>query len=128
MHSCEPDLGQVKYTQTQLLECLCRAADMLRLAERYDNLPAIFKLAVAIYETNRDYAHLQQMHQNIQRAYSHMAERDLQARDKPLAAYYRVGFYGGRFKDENNKVRCRSRRRIVFSFYAQKFLGLGMLG
>ncbi len=47
---------------------------------------------------------LQQMHQNIQRAYSHMAERDQSAREKPLGAYYRVGFYGQMFNDENNKV------------------------
>lgn len=77
---------------------------MLKLGERYDNLPAIFKLAVAIYETNRDYEHLQKMHQNIQRAYSHMAERDQQAHEKPLGAYYRVCFYGHHFNEENNKV------------------------
>ena len=98
------DLNQVKYTQTQLLDYLCKSADMLKLGERYDSLPNIFKLAVAIYETNRDYENLQQMHQNIQRAYSHMAERDQRARDKPLGAYYRVGFYGQMFNDENNKV------------------------
>lgn len=94
----------MKYTQTQLLDYLCKSADMLKLGERYDNLPSIFKLAVAIYETNRDYEHLQKMHQNIQRAYSYMAERDMQAREKPLGAYYRVCFYGQRFNDENGKV------------------------
>ncbi len=98
------DLNQVKYTQTQLLDYLCKSADMLKLGERYDNLPSIFKLAVAIYETNRDYEHLQKMHQNIQRAYSYMAERDQQAHEKPLGAYYRVGFFGHKFGDENNKV------------------------
>lgn len=98
------DLNQVKYTQTQLLDYLCKSADMLKLGERYDNLPNIFKLAVAIYETNKDYANLQQMHLAIQRAYSYMAERDSQARQKPLGAYYRVSFYGQRFNDENNKV------------------------
>jgi hypothetical protein len=77
---------------------------MLKLAERYDSLPNIFKLAVAIYETNRDYEHLQQMHQNIQRAYSYMAERDQRASEKPLGAYYRISFYGRMFNDENNKV------------------------
>ena len=77
---------------------------MLKLGERYDNLPSIFKLAVAIYETNRDYEHLQKMHQNIQRAYSYMAERDQQASEKPLGAYYRVCFYGQKFNSENNKV------------------------
>jgi len=77
---------------------------MFKLGESYDNLPSIFKLAVAIYETNRDYEHLQKMHQNIQRAYSYMAERDQQAQEKPLGAYYRVSFFGPRFADENNKV------------------------
>ena len=77
---------------------------MFKLGERYDNLPSIFKLAVAIYETNRDLRHLQEMHQNIQRAYSYMAERDEQAQEKPLGAYYRVCFYGQKFGDENNKV------------------------
>ncbi len=48
--------------------------------------------------------HLQQMHQNIQRAYSYMAERDQRARERPLGAYYRVSFYGKMFNDENNKV------------------------
>jgi len=77
---------------------------MLKLAERYDSLPNIFKFAVAIYETNRDYEHLQQMHQNIQRAYSYMAERDQRASEKPLGAYYRISFYGKMFNDENDKV------------------------
>ena len=44
------------------------------------------------------------MHQNIQRAYSYMAERDQKARDKPLGSYYRIGFYGRMFADENSKV------------------------
>lgn len=70
------DINEEQCTQTQLLDYLCKSADMLKLAERYDSLPNIFKLAVAIYETNRDYEHLQQMHQNIQRAYSYMAQRD----------------------------------------------------
>lgn len=77
---------------------------MLKLAERYDFLPDIFKLAVAIYEPNRDYEHLQQMHQNIQKAYSYLAERDQRSKEKPLAAYYRVSFYGRMFEQENNKV------------------------
>lgn len=33
-----------------------------------------------------------------------MAERDQQAREKPLGAYYRVCFYGQKFNSENNKV------------------------
>ena len=98
------DLNEVQYTQTQLLDYLCKTADMLKLGERYDSLPNIFKLAVAIYETNRDYEHLQQMHQNIQRAYSYMAERDSRASEKSLGAYYRISFYGKMFNDENNKV------------------------
>lgn len=70
------DLNEVRCTQTQLVDYLCKSADMLKQAERYDSLPNIFKLAVAIYETNRDYEHLQQMHLNIQRSYSYMAQRD----------------------------------------------------
>lgn len=70
------DLNEVRCTQTQLMDYLCKSADMLKQAERYDSLPNIFKLAVAIYETNRDYEHLQQMHLNIQRSYSYMAQRD----------------------------------------------------
>lgn len=48
--------------------------------------------------------HLQQMHQNIQKAYSYLAERDQRSREKPLAAYYRVSFFGKMFESENNKV------------------------
>jgi hypothetical protein len=46
------------------------------------------------------------MHQNIQKAYSYLAERDQRVshRDKPLAAYYRVSFFGQLFENENNKV------------------------
>lgn len=98
---------------------------MLKLAERYDFLPDIFKLAVAIYEPSRDYEvilittisdsahlnfrlnvrkHLQQMHMNIQKAYSYLAERDQRSREKPLAAFYRVSFFGKLFGTENNKV------------------------
>lgn len=87
-----------------MLDYLCKSADMLKLGERYDFLPDIFKLAVAIYEPNRDYEHLQQMHQNIQKAYSYLAERDQRSKEKPLAAYYRVSFYGRMFEQENNKV------------------------
>lgn len=41
--------------KAQLLDYLCKSAEMLKLAERYDFLPDIFKLAVAIYEPSRDY-------------------------------------------------------------------------
>lgn len=44
------------------------------------------------------------MHQNIQKAYSYLAERDQRSREKPLAAYYRVSFFGKLFAAENNKV------------------------
>ncbi|CAF0807517.1 unnamed protein product, partial [Brachionus calyciflorus] len=98
------DLNQIQYTQTQLLDYLYKSAEMLKLAERYDFMPDIFKLAVAIYEPNRDYEHLQQMHLNIQKAYSYLAERDQRSKEKPLAAYYRVCFYGKAFEQENNKV------------------------
>jgi hypothetical protein len=98
------DLNEVLYTQGQLLDYLCKSAEMFKLAERFDFLPDIFKLAVAIYEPNRDYVHLQQMHQNIQNAYSYLAERDQRSREKPLAAYYRVSFFGRLFEQENNKV------------------------
>lgn len=37
------------------MDYLCKSAEMLKLAERYDFLPDIFKLAVAIYEPSRDY-------------------------------------------------------------------------
>jgi hypothetical protein len=100
------DLNEVLYTQNQLLEYLCKAAEMFKLAERFDFLPDIFKLAVAIYEPSRDYVNLQQMHQNIQNAYSLLAERDqgLRGSHKPLAAFYRVSFFGRLFEHENNKV------------------------
>ena len=48
------DLNEVQYTQTQLLDYLCKTDDMLRLGERYDSIPNIFKFSVAINETNRD--------------------------------------------------------------------------
>jgi len=88
---------------------------MLKLGERYVNLPSIFKLAVAIHETNRDYEHLQNMHQNIQRAYSYMAERDQQVHEKPLGSYYRVGFFEQKFDDENDKVYTFIKSRATHS-------------
>jgi hypothetical protein len=97
--------NQIQYTQTMLLDYLCKTADMLKLGERYDSLQNIFKLIVAIYETNRDYDNLQQMHQNIQRTYSHMATRNDKGHEaQPIASYYRVSFFGKLFQDENNKV------------------------
>ena len=75
---------------------------MLKSSERYDILPDIFKLAAAIHEP-RDYEHLKQIYANIELTYSIMADRDKRAREKPLAAYYRVSFFGRMFDDENNK-------------------------
>ncbi|RNA06745.1 dedicator of cytokinesis 9-like [Brachionus plicatilis] len=98
------DLNQVQYTQSQLLDYLYKSTGMLKLAERYDFMPDIFKLVVAIYESNRDYEQLQQTHLNIQKAYSYLAERDQRSKDKPLATFYRVSFYGKAFEQENNKV------------------------
>lgn len=98
------DLNEVVYTQSHLLDYLCKSAEMFKLSERYEFLPDIFKLAVAIYEPSRDYVHLQQMHLNIQKAYSYLAERDQKSKDKPLASFYRVSFFGKLFEQENNKV------------------------
>ncbi len=96
-------LNEVQYTLTQLLDYLNKSAEMFKLGERYDILPDIFKLAAAIHEP-RDYEHLKQIYQNIEKAYEIMAERDQRAREKPLGAYYRVCFYGKMFQDQNNKV------------------------
>ena len=98
------DLNQVQYTQSQLLDYLYKSTGMLKFAERYDFMPDIFKLVVAIYESNRDYEQLQQTHLNIQKAYSYLAERDQRSKEKPLATFYRVSFYGRAFEQENNKV------------------------
>jgi len=47
---------------------------------------------------------LKNIYQNIEKAYEKMAERDQKAREKSLAAYYRVCFFGRLFESENNKV------------------------
>ena len=81
---------------------------MLKLGERYDILPEIFKLAAAIHGP-RDYENLKQIYQNIEMTYSIMAERDKnggtggRGGEKSLGVYYRVCFYGRMFNDDNNK-------------------------
>ncbi|XP_074040157.1 dedicator of cytokinesis protein Ziz isoform X3 [Leptinotarsa decemlineata] len=91
----------IQYGEITLLEQLETCADFLHKAERYEVLGELYKLIIPIYEKKRNYDMLRKCYNALADNYEKVVETNRSCR-RLLGRYYRVGFYGqAYFEDEN---------------------------
>lgn len=93
----------IQYTEFTLLEQLETCADYLDKAERYEVMGELFKLVIPIYEKKRNYEQLRKCYHSLASNYDKVIEVNRSGK-RLLGRYYRVGFYGSAyFEDESGK-------------------------
>ncbi|KAF5283763.1 hypothetical protein FQA39_LY17201 [Lamprigera yunnana] len=93
----------VQYTEFLLLEQLEACVEYIEKAERYEVLGNLYKLIIPVYEKKRNYELLRQCYQNLAQNYSKIVEVNKTGR-RLLGRFYRVGFYGQTYFEEDSSV------------------------
>ncbi|KXJ26177.1 Dedicator of cytokinesis protein 9 [Exaiptasia diaphana] len=91
-----------RFTLKHLVELLEKSALFLERAERYEVMGEVYKLAIPIYEQERDFGGLASAYDNLSKAYRKVV--DVMASGKRmLGKYFRVAFFGKVFGDDDGK-------------------------
>ncbi|CAH0557569.1 unnamed protein product [Brassicogethes aeneus] len=91
----------IQYTEFIMLEQLETCAEFLDKAERYECMGELYRLIIPIYEKKRDYDLLRKSYNKLALNYEKVVEMNKSGR-RLLGRYYKVGFYGqAYFEDEN---------------------------
>nr|CAH7754240.1 unnamed protein product [Callosobruchus chinensis] len=99
------DVGvqDVQYTEYILLEQLESCAGILDKAERYEVIGELYKLIIPIYERKREYEMLQKCYQTLSQNYGKVVDVNKSGK-RLLGRYYRIGFYGQAYFEEENAI------------------------
>jgi len=84
------------FTETGLIDFLETAAEMFTAGGMYEVVNEVYKTVIRIYEANRDFKKLAEIHRKLYKAFEKIDS--LQGR-RVFSTYFRVGFYGSRFGD-----------------------------
>ncbi|XP_051876848.1 dedicator of cytokinesis protein 11 [Pristis pectinata] len=95
-------MQDVHYTEDVLVELLEKCADGLWNAERYELMAVIYKLIIPIYEKRRDFERLAFLYNTLNEAYKKIIQV-LHTGRRLLGTFFRVGFYGQSFEEEDGK-------------------------
>ncbi|XP_044183263.1 dedicator of cytokinesis protein 9-like [Acropora millepora] len=82
-----------RYTVRHLVDLLEQCAKYLERAERYEVMGEVFKLAIPIYEQERDFRRLSNAYESLAQAYKKVVEVMGSGR-RLLGKYFRVAFFG----------------------------------
>lgn len=93
----------IQYTEFILLEQLETCAEFLDKAERYEIMGELYKLIMPIYEKKRNYDMLRKSYQNLAQNYEKIVDTNKSGK-RLLGRYYRVGFYGQAYFEEDSGV------------------------
>lgn len=91
-----------KYTVRHLVDLLEQCAKFLERAERYEVMGEVFKLAIPIYEQERDFLRLSNAYDSLAKAYKKVVDVMGSGR-RLLGKYFRVAFFGQMFGDDDGK-------------------------
>ncbi|XP_056646243.1 dedicator of cytokinesis protein 9 isoform X1 [Diorhabda sublineata] len=91
----------IQYTEFILQEQLERCAEYIDKAERYEILGELYKLIIPIHEKKRDYDMLRKCYSALADNYEKIIETNRSGR-RLLGRYYRVGFYGQAYFEEDS--------------------------
>lgn len=93
----------IQYTEFTLLEQLETCVEYIDKAERYEILGEVYKLILPIYEKKRNYEFIRKSYQNLAQNYEKVVEANKSGR-RLLGRYYRVGFYGQAYFEEEHSI------------------------
>ncbi|KAJ8944837.1 hypothetical protein NQ314_009378 [Rhamnusium bicolor] len=93
----------IQYTEFILLEQLETCADFIDKAERYEIMGELYKLIIPMHEKKRNYELLRKSYHNLAQNYEKIVEINKSCK-RLLGRYYRVGFYGQAYFEEENGV------------------------
>lgn len=91
----------IQYTEYILLEQLETCADYIEKSERYEILGELYKLILPMYEKKRSYELLKQSYETLAQNYGKVVAANKSGK-RLLGMYYRVGFYGQAYFEEDN--------------------------
>ncbi|KAL3282071.1 hypothetical protein HHI36_005270 [Cryptolaemus montrouzieri] len=99
------DIGvqDIQYTEYILLDQLETCVEFINKAERYEIMGELYKLILPMYEKKRNYELLKNAHTTLAQNYDKILEINKSCR-RLLGRYYRVGFYGQAYFEEDNAV------------------------
>lgn len=93
----------VQYAEVVLLEQLETCVQFIDKSERYEIMGELYRLIVPIYEKARNYEMLMKSYKNLAQNYEKVLQANKSGR-RLLGRYYRVGFYGQAYFEEDSGV------------------------
>lgn len=96
------ELGEMRYSLKNLLHLLEVSISGLKIAERYEVMGDVYKLAIPLYEQDRNYRDLAAAYGTLKESYDKVVEVMMSGK-RVLGRYYRVAFYGRAFKVSDGK-------------------------
>lgn len=99
------DVGvqDVQYSDYTLLQKLETCAEYIDKAERYELLGELYKLIIPIYEEKRNYQLLKECYEHLAINYGKVVDANKSGK-RLLGRFYRVGFYGNAYFEEESGV------------------------
>ncbi|XP_022240544.1 dedicator of cytokinesis protein 7-like isoform X2 [Limulus polyphemus] len=88
------------FTENGLIGLLEQAASSFSLAGMYEAMNEVYKILIPIAEAHRDYKKLANIHSKLHEAFTKI---DQQTGKRVFGTYFRVGFYGYKFGDLDEK-------------------------
>ncbi|XP_047129888.1 dedicator of cytokinesis protein 9 isoform X1 [Hydra vulgaris] len=98
----EGDTAETRYTLKNLIELLEVSVERLKLAERYEIVGEVYKLAIPLYEEERNYQCLALAYGVLKESYEKVVQVTISGK-RILGRYYRVAFFGRVFKESDGK-------------------------
>lgn len=93
----------IQYTEFTLLEQLETCVDYIDKAERYEILGDLYDLILPMYKKKRNYDLIRKAHFTLAQNYEKVVDANKSGR-RLLGRYYRVGFYGQAYFEEENSI------------------------
>ncbi|XP_048588509.1 dedicator of cytokinesis protein 9 isoform X4 [Nematostella vectensis] len=124
MKSDEGMAMEQRFTLAHLSDLLEKSAQFLDRAERYEVMGEVYKLAIPIYEQERNFAGLANAYQNLAKAYAKVVEVTASGK-RMLGKYFRVAFFGKMFADDDGKEYIYKEPKITsLSEISQRLQGM----
>ncbi|XP_061674213.1 dedicator of cytokinesis protein 8 [Syngnathoides biaculeatus] len=84
------------FTESGLVGLLEQAAELFSNGGLYEAVNEVYKVIIPILEAHRDFRKLASTHDKLQRAFDNIIQK---GHKRMFGTYFRVGFYGGKFGD-----------------------------
>ncbi|KAI4542160.1 hypothetical protein MG293_007539 [Ovis ammon polii] len=88
------------FTESGLVGLLEQAAELFSTGGLYETVNEVYKLVIPILEAHRDFRKLTSTHEKLQKAFDSIISK---GHKRMFGTYFRVGFYGSKFGDLDEK-------------------------